>query len=404
MKRYFGSKNRMKLTAIIICFTLMMTTTHLNILAASKKVGDPHVTFGPNDSRYNTLMNKWKSAGVDPGIPFESSIRNNVKVTLTGGNSRAINNAITEAKGKGGHVLLKNGNYNIDAAIKMKTGVSIVGESRDGVICTINKSMTRGGAFEFLEGVHNSGIYDITIKGGWFIMNNGKKQFYPKHKWNIGSKTENNELDGNSTRSVSMVKCYNCWLDNVKILNSADHPLWINANHNTIRDVNIKGAFNKHGGCHGYFMVMGAYNLITGCNATQIRHISIQGQGAEYNVFYKNDFKQEISFHTHDKGNNLVEKNTITLPADMPAGNGVPNYYAIMGPWSINHQLSTNKSFVYKNTVKELNHGGATPWSDNSVVYKGPHYVKPANPLTNFKPIAENLSPQGGSFYPVRLN
>ncbi|SIS86339.1 Por secretion system C-terminal sorting domain-containing protein [Zobellia uliginosa] len=387
----------------VLCtlFLLMCTVYHVS---AQLRVGDPGVTFdaGKYDSRY-PQMKEWQKAGVRGGIPFLKDVKV-VKILTSGADSEAINKAIVDASKTSGlvAVLLKNGTYSIDQRVVMKSNVSLIGESRTGVKCIIK--MNNGDAFSFYK-VKKSGIYTLTIQGSW-----GK----PKYDWNY-SLDANDELKNNDNISVKFNKSEDCWLDKVDIINCAKDPVRVPSNHITLRDLRVDGAHKKAGGAQGYFFIQGAYNLVTGCKVTRLRHISLQGGNVEYNVVYDNDFRQEVSFHSGDKGNNLIENNRITLPYDMPNSkadtpnaaynsNKEPNYYAIMGPWSIQHENSEKPNFIFKNKCLEENHGNKKPWSDPNLLYKGPKEVKPADPATNFPALPRSLTPSGGTLYPIVLN
>ncbi|AIY14011.1 T9SS type A sorting domain-containing protein [Cellulophaga baltica] len=397
MKNYVFKKHAYTMSSL---WCILFMGFQLN---AQLKVGDPGVTFdsGKYDSRY-PQMKKWQTAGVRGGIPFVKDLRV-VKTLTSGANSDAINKAIVDASKESGlvAVLLKKGTYTIDKRIVMKSNVSLIGEDRNKVKCIVK--MTDGDAFSFYK-VSKSGIYTLTIEGSWGT---------PKYDWNYGLDA-NDELPNNDNISVKISTSEDCWLDKVTILNCAKDPIRVPANHVTLRDLKVEGAHKKAGGAQGYFFIQGAYNLVTGCEITHIRHISLQGGNVEYNVVYDNDFKQEVSFHSGDKGNNLIENNRITLPSDMPNSKAdtpnaaynnskEPNYYAIMGPWSTQHQNSKYPNFIYRNTCLEKNHNNATPWSDPALLYKGPKEVKPANPATNFPALAASLSPKGGTLYPIKL-
>ena len=398
MKTYlFKHKN------IIICSLIFLLCIGFKV-NAQLKVGDPGVRFDSNkyDNRY-PQMKEWQKAGVRGGIPFLKDVKV-VKTLTNGANSDAINKAIVDASKESGlvAVLLKNGTYTIDKRIVMKSNVSLIGEDRNKVKCIIK--MNNGDAFSFYK-VRKSGIYTLTIQGSW-----GK----PKYDWNYGL-DENDELKSNDNISVKFNRSEDCWLDKVNILNSARDPVRVPANHITLRDLVVDGAHKKAGGAQGYFFIQGAYNLITGCKVTHIRHISLQGGNVEYNVVYDNDFRQEVSFHSGDKGNNLIENNRITLPFDMPNSKAdtpnaaynnskEPNYYAIMGPWSIQHDNSENPNFVFKNNCLEQNHNNAKPWSNPNLLYKGPKEIKPSNPATNFPALSASLTPKGGTLYPIILS
>ncbi len=365
---------------------------------AQLRVGDPGVSFDLSkmDPNY-PQMEHWITAGVIGGIPFMEDLV--IQDTLLDGASSAdINAKIVQISNMGGGTLwLANGTYNINAQVAMKANVSIIGESRDGVQCIIDMDSSSG--FYFGSSAQNCGIYRLTIMGSW-----GQ----PQYDWNIGSSV-NDELPGNDNISVKFKDSQNCWLDKVSIINSARDPMRCNAQHTTFRDLIVDGCHRKSGGAQGYFFIQDGYNLVTSCQMTHLRHISLQGNGVEYNVVYDNDFLQEVSFHSGDDGNNLIENNRITLPADMPPGTSSPNpnYYAIMGPWSIQHTLSATDNFLYKNQCIEYNHDPQNPpmpWSDSTVVYAGPIEVKPADPATNFPALPDSMLPIGRTLYPIILD
>ena len=395
---------------LILCIAFFYSEAQL-------RVGDPGVTFDQSkrDPNY-PQMAEWETAGVRGGIPFIDQL--DIKLTLNPTNSAGIQSAIDNvARQGGGAILLKNGTYNINLQVNMKSKVILVGESREGVICQVDRDIDRrnknsgindhhkdpkpwddgNGVFKF-ENTSFSGIYRLTINGGWGT---------PKHKWFRGN-VNNNELPGNENMSIWFMKATDCWVDGVTILNSADYSLRCIGKHITLRDLYVDGVFNKHGGAHGYFFLLdgSSHNLVTETFVTHHRHISLQGDGVEYNVLYGNNFEQEVSFHSGDDGNNLIENNKITLPSSMP-GRG-PTYVAIMGPWSIQHDISSKPNYIYKNICVENNHNGARPWNDDRL-YDGPYVVKP-NPddlnalWNNFRPKPNNKTPIGGTLYPVMLD
>lgn len=373
MKRYIQS--------IVLLFLSIHVFSQL-------RVGDPGVTIDQSkfDADY-PQMERWANTGVRGGIPFLDQLEKGA--TVTAKTNAGINTAINNCPA-GKYVYLPNGKYSITGSVNMKKDVFLVGESRDGVICEI--SMTSGNAFSFDSNDSDCGIYNITIQGSWGT---------PQYDWNFGLGTEKQEeLKGNSNVSVKFKASTDCFLDNVKILNSAMHPVWINAKHITLRDLHIDGVFNKGGGAQGYLMVLDSDNLVTGCYVTHLRHFSLQGENSEYNVVYDNTIEQEISFHTGDGGNNLIENNTITLPADMWDG-----YYAIMGPWSSQHILSLKPNYLYRNTCYQHNQkeDPLSPWSDGQAVYYGPHKVKPLThdtKINNFTAYDKGL-PQGSVLYAI---
>ncbi|MFS4493436.1 Ig-like domain-containing protein [Maribacter sp. 2308TA10-17] len=382
----------------------------------AQRVGDPGVTVDASkfDSDY-PQMARWAKAGVRGGIPKINSFD---KVnTITPGNSDKINQAITNMKnslssGQKGLVKLSAGKYTINKTINMKSNVSLQGLDRNGVVCEI--TMTNSDAFYFFN-VVKSGIYNLTIRGGWPEA---------KYLWNYGPDVNNDEAPGNSNVSVRLKGAADCWLDNVRILNSAKDPLRCPSEHITFRDLIVDGCLRKSGQAQGYFFIQGRDNLITGCQITHLRHISLQGGNVEYNVVYDNDFRQEVSFHSGDAGNNLIANNRITLPSDMPplsssdpaqryngraleeTKTGKPIYFGVMGPWSNSHQNSAKPNFLYKNKIVQdnHNHGSRTPWSDDSKVYTGPKKIAIAtvDRINNF-PVSSKGVPSGRTLYAVNL-
>ncbi|WP_185154454.1 Ig-like domain-containing protein [Fulvivirga sp. M361] len=373
------------------------------------QIADPGISIdqekiAANQDNY-PQMECWAQAGVRGGIPFLNSF-STTKI-IEAGTSADINAALTELNaslkdGEMGLLILRNGEYDLQSEVTMKSNVSILGETRDGVVCTIN--FLDGFGFHFRDGVEKSGMYRLTIQGGW-----GE----PKYDWNY-SIPENDEMPNNGNISVKFTRSTDCWLDKINIYNSGRDPMRCDASHTTFRDLKVKGAHRKAGGAQGYFFIQDGDNLITGCEMTHLRHISLQGGGVEYNVVYDNDFYQEVSFHTGDDGNNLIEANRITLPEDMPpvesggpyleTNTNAPNYFAIMGPWSIIHEVSANPNFLFNNRCLQLNHdfGSKTPWSDPNKVYSGPIKIgrNPDDHINNFPVLADN-APVGNTLYAI---
>lgn len=396
----------MKKLLYVLMMNLLVFTSQ-----AQLQVGDPGVTVDQSkfDNDY-PQMNRWANAGVRGGIPFINSF--DKTASMNAGNSSAINAAITSlsnslSSGETGLLTLNNGTYTINGTVHMKSNVSIIGQSRNGVICSI--TMNSNDAFLF-DNVSHCGIYKLTIQGSW-----GQ----PIYNWNY-SLDANREFTNTNTSVRLKGGTEDCWLDKVTILNSAKDPLRCPADHNTFRDLIVDGCKRKAGGAEGYFFIQGRDNLITGCQITHLRHISLQGGNVEYNVLYDNDFHQEVSYHSGDNGNNLVEYNRITLPYDMPpvapgdadavtpveARNNSPVYFALMGPWSSAHTNSAHPNFAFRNDCVQNNHnhGSNTPWSDDTKVYVGPlkKGLTIQERIDNFPADGKGV-PSGGTLYAVNL-
>ena len=377
---------------------------------AQLQVGDPGVTFDETlfDDRNYPQMRRWATAGVRGGVPPISS--QVIVEEITPGNSDTINQAIQRVSNAGGGaILLRDGDYNINSQVRMRSNVCLIGESRSGVVCTIR--MRGGNGFLFDSDTSYAGLYRMTVQGSWGV---------PRYNWNYRL-DQNDELPGIDNISIRFVRSEDCWLDSVTILNSAQDPMRCNARHTTLRNLHVDGAHKKAGGAQGYFFIQDGYNLVTNCYITRIRHTSLQGDGVEYNVIYDNDFDQEISFHSGDDGNNLIENNRITLPADMAPitraelkpgdpreiATNRPVYFAIMGPWSTRHEPSHNPNFIINNECLQLNHdyGPRRPWSEPGIVYKGPLVVGRSidSRINNFPAEPRSRSPKGGTLYPIVL-
>lgn len=357
------------------------------------RIGDEGIKFDASkfDANYPLYpqMLEWKKAGREAGIPSLESQMSAINKTF--GPENTIAEIITYLNGSDKYnkrnILLKNGEYIIDQSLRIYSQDILIGESKEGVILNLSDK----GDISLYNG-NNMGVRNLTIKGAW-----SKQAPDP-------TKMEETLPGKGGYKSINMSDTKDSYIDNVRIINSASHAIVISGNitnagkggHNTIRDVEIDGAYNKAGGYQGYFHIGGAYNLVTGCKVTHIRHISFQDPTSAYNVFYKNDVAQEVSFHNNDGGNNLVEYNKITIPTTLGSA-----YCAIMGPWSDQHQVG-GKNFVYRNKCLELNRNNNTPWSDNEL-YVGPWEVKPADLYSNFRVTEGYPKPVGRTLYPVVL-
>ena len=357
------------------------------------RIGDENIRFDntkldPAYPLYQQML-EWQKAGREAGIPSVESQMSNINKTFGPGTSVTELKTYLDGSDKYSkrNILLKNGEYNIDQSLRLYSQDILIGESRDGVILNLSNT----GEVTFYNG-NNIGLRNLTIKGAWSKDNPDP------------TKMEETLAGKGGYKSVNMSDAKDSYVDNVRIINSASHAIVISGSmanagkgsHNTIRDVEIDGAYNKDGGYQGYFHIGGAYNLVTGCKVTHIRHISFQDPTSTYNVFYKNNVAQEVSFHNNDGGNNLVEHNKIIVPETLSN-----SYCAIMGPWSDQHKVG-GKNFVYRNRCEEKNRGNYTPWSDNEL-YVGPWLVKPTDLYTNFRVTEEYPKPAGRTLYPIIL-
>lgn len=352
------------------------------------RIGDSNPRFDSNklDANY-PQMREWMKAGVEGGIPSLKSQLSKVTITFESGASVKDINGFLNSGDKYAPriILLKNGNYTFDQQIRLYAQDVLIGESRDGVVVTLKSN----GGFSYYN-ASKAGIRNLSIEGDY--------RSYPPDPTVMEETLIGMNLAKHAT--IEMKGAVNCYIDNVKMKNIASHAFVIgntaqnNGRNNTVRDLDVDGAYNK-GGYMAYLHIGGSYNLITGCRVVHLRHISMQDPTSFYNVFYKNDVEQEVSFHNDDGGDNLVEYNRITLPETLKG------YTAIMGPWSIQHKVG-GKNFVYRNKCLEVNNDNKTPWSDNEL-YIGPWEVKPVDLYTQFRITDGYPKPIGRTFYPVIL-
>lgn len=349
-----------------------------------KRIGDGGLTFDNNrmDSKY-PQMKEWITAGRSQGIPVLANQLNNITKTFEPGTTASELNAFLDSSDKNNTriIYLKNGDYTIDASVRLYSSDVLIGESREGVILHLSGN----GNLSFYNG-NNIGVRNLTLKGEW------------SDQAPDPTLMEETLPGKGGHRSIDMTgdNAKECYVDNVKIVNSASHPIWMGGSHHTVRDVEIDGAYNKGGGAQGYFFIDGNHQLVTGCKVTRIRHITMQNPSSKYNVFYKNDVKQEFSFHVNDGGNNLIACNRITLPTTLGS-----SYCAIMGPWASFHEVG-GLNFIYCNRCIEENRGGNTPWSDNKL-YIGPWESCPKDVYNNFRITNGYPTPKGSTLYPVVL-
>lgn len=356
------------------------------------RVGNPDIRFDVTklDAKY-PQMQEWQKAGKTDGIPFlQDQLVKVDKVFEAGATCEEIKGYLNNVKYKKQVILLKNGTYTFNSSVRIYSNATLIGESKEGVIIKLqdkgNISMYNGS---------NMGLRNLTIIGDYGLAVPDSASY---------TNTMNQE-ELLAFRTVDMSAASESFVDNVKILNSISHPIFVagsagaqkNAYHNTLRDLEIDGAYNKDGG-RGYFHMGGDHNLITGCKISHIRHVTFQDESSKYNVFYKNELRQEVSFHNNDGGNNLIEHNRIKLP-DFMSDHG---FCSIMGPWSVQHKVG-GLNFIYRNRCLEEK-TGRKPWSDNKL-YMGPHWVKPTGEqlYEQFHTMEDYPNPNGGTLYPVVL-
>ena len=207
------------------------------------QIGDPNPKFDESkfDSNY-PQMQVWRQAGVSTGIPFLQDQLDNVTKELDEGTSEDILRSYLESpqvKYKQTVVLLRNGTYHFtEKGIRLYRNATLIGESRDGVVIHLS-----GRASINLYEATSAGVRNLTLVGKW--------EDSPPDPLNF---TE--VLPGMGRhRMISLAGCVDSFVDNVRIVNSASHPIWIGGNNNTVRNLEVEGAYCKGGGCQGYFFI-----------------------------------------------------------------------------------------------------------------------------------------------------
>ncbi|WP_073347829.1 BACON domain-containing protein [Bacteroides congonensis] len=357
------------------------------------RVGDPGVTFDMSrvDPVYQDKITEWMKAGVTGGIPALETIMNDGREIKEFEGGTSVDDIIAYTnegnKYRKRVIYLKNGEYVFNKSVRIYSGCTLVGESRDGVIIKIRDNGNLS-----LYNANAGGVRNLTLRGDWMAEDPDPTLM----KETLAGKGGHKMIDMTGNAQGGYIR--NSYVDNVKIINSASHPIWMSGYNNTVRDVEMDGAYNKDGGAQGYFFIDGDHQLITGCKVTHLRHVTMQNPASKQNVFYKNDIRQEFSFHVNDGGDNLIEHNRITVPTTLST-----SYTAIMGPWSSQHQVG-GKNFIYRNRCVEENRGNNTPWSDNEL-YIGPweNGYNDEQKYNNFRIVEDYPNPTGSTLYPVVL-
>ncbi len=370
----------------IIHFSILIVLSLLSNASIAQQFGDPGWAFDQSkyDSKY-PAMREYAKAGVQGGIPYRSSLV--VKKQLKPGDNiqRAIDQVASQG---GGVVLLKNGKYRINSTIKMKSKVVLRGENKNKVTL---ESYLRGtprskkNTIE-LKGVESAGLEDLTVK---FIASGATPQDDTNNAENsYCGKCWKNDPSGKKDLYVRLVlidkSTKNSWIDNCNFLESGTDPLFLSGKFITCRNNLVDRSYNKGPGGNGYYDVRTEYSLFVNETVKRIRHFSIQ-QGAKYNVVLNSNFEVDINYHNKDKGNNLVEKNTIKIKRWRgwgAFGTGGAQY---------GHTAPGPRNIIYNNSA---NNKGKVQYSGNRTIYTFKGYGNPS--------VLSNTPPKSKTFYPVK--
>jgi len=413
----------------------------LNLLSQGT-IGDPGRTFDSNNRLQATIYKKgkpefnvnkedllaiekrWAKAGVIGGIRKTGNHTQTIYSSKAGQDiSQELINKINNVYNNGGGVvIIKKGTFKIEKEIPLKEGVTIQGTLEGGEIKTILKLNVNSGSIFKLNLLENSdsqttGLKNIHLKGKEFTGTPGKGKDDCRFRINNTDNYRNpdpkffgDDRVGYTSIPVEIKKSKNCYLDNVKITNAGDHPVAVrDGSHHSFRNLEVNGAWNKSGG-KGYFLLAGSDCLVYNSYFEGLRHFLLQTQNCEYNVVYDNEIIGDVNFHNNDKGYNLIEKNTITIPNQFnipPNGcsKEFPTRYTVMGPWGVNHDISDENNFVFNNTMKNNSVSSSARRANNpNLIYLGAHKFEPLPGLSNTgNPFAKSVSKDTGSkFYSTK--
>ncbi len=375
--KYFG------FFVIVVCF---------NTLKA-QQIGDQGIQFDStkNDPAY-PFMIEWQKAGVEDGIPLQCINQPQIEIdpTDTDGIQQAIDNSLTNNDLF--VILLKNGVYDIDKPIRMKSNIILRGESKEGVKLNVtirsngNNTIT---STEFTN-IQNAALENLSFE---YLPPMDIKLYddsnVPRNAF-CGDMCFNNNPNGIDNMYVSFVEMLgttkNCWVDNCNFKNAGTDPVEIRADHNTFRNNFIDGAFNRGGGGNAYYDITGNHNLITNERVRRIRHFAIQ-LGAKYNVVTQCDIEVDVNFHNGDDGFNLVENNNVKSEqwrswAAFATGN-----------IRFGHEEPGENNIIFNNRAS--GRGNSSLFSSRRSVFVFDQYVEPR--------LLTSTPPSGNTFYPVIL-
>lgn len=377
MKTPFRTK--LKITFLISIF--LLTLSHIN----AQRIGDPGWTFdvSKNDSDY-PKMERWSKVGVRGGIP----LRTELPVIERLGPGTDIQKAIDRTSTKGGGVVfLEKGIHILNKEIRMKSGVILRGIPGQSIVRVTLRGTNDKYAIIF-DKVSKAGLEDLKFT---FPVSNASPQDdrnNPTNKW--CRKCHENDPNGIKNLYVTFVRIENDsndnWVDNCEFIEAGTNPIKVDGNYNTFRDNLIDGSYNKGGGGEGYYDVRGHDNLFYNETVKRIRHFAIQ-QGADHNVVFDCNFvNTDINFHNKDDGNNLIEKNKITIQRWRSWG-----AFATGGA-QYGHKPPGPNNIIYNNTTDVKGKVGEFGGSDKVFIY---------NNFGNPK-ILRSVRPKGGVLYAIK--
>ncbi|TKG95129.1 right-handed parallel beta-helix repeat-containing protein [Puteibacter caeruleilacunae] len=346
--------------------------------------GDPGVEFDLSkvDPTYKSQVETWMKAGSRVGILPISEEK--TKYVYTPTDDLTLEEVITNVwnEHQGGQIKIKNGTYHVNYAIHLRSNIQIYAEHRDSVVLLMGADASVSFVKHDGKNTYNAGLHQLTIKGDFGVPN------------------DFDLVDAKPEAKFSGIYfnygAYDCWLDKVNIINTGYSAINIfSAKHITVRDCYIERAWNKGAGGHGYVQICGNNNLFYANVIKKMRHIAIQGSGTNfnsscrYNVFYKNKVEQDFNFHNKTGEDNLIEGNTVLIPAGLGG-----SYHAMMGPWSYVHDDPIPGTVIWGNDCVEM-HAKKRTFSDPEIIYE------PARHENNDPFNTIEYKPKYNTFYPI---
>lgn len=342
------------------------------------------------DENYPAMI-EWSKAGVEGGIPLISN-KSIIKKLKPGDNIQlAIEQA---AKNGGGIVLLLNGIYPLSKAIHLKSNVMLRGESKEHVELQVfihgtfrQYGGSRTAALNIVK-QKNVGIENITIEyKGTFFEPLDKDSM--NAAWDVAVYHQPEKRDTSLfTDHIWIDSSENCWVQNCNLLQAGCDPIHISRSaHITCRGNYVDRSYNKNDGGMGYYNIIESkYILITNEHIRRIRHLAIH-RGSSYVVVVNNYLEVDINFHDGDKGNCLVQGNTIRIPkwhSWSAIQRGDPRQHLPPGPGN----------YLFDNDAR--NKDGNSTASGKGIVYQMNRDWKEKNTMVLDKPL-----PKGHTLYPM---
>ena len=250
---------------------------------------------------FDDLIREWNTAGKSGGIPDDLP----VVVTVSPGDDiqAAINAAAAQG---GGVVLLEEGTYRVNESINLKSDVVLRGADREKTVIESTIRSNDGDATIELDNLKNAGIENLTLD---YVALGYDPD--PHAYTNTPGGNDNNIETGHINLSSS---ASHSWVKDVNVFNAGTDPINVDGHYNTFTGNVVEGAYMKGGGGNGYYRVRGDHNLFENETVSEIRHFAIMDT-ADHNVVVDSHFTVDINFHSGDSGSNLIEGNTLDVPA-----------------------------------------------------------------------------------------